>query len=123
MSGKKYVGLNGPLESPELDADFEAAQTFDKVRVGKRGVYFRDGFRTRFLDYSLLERVFIRVQSVNGRLCCGTANFEYYRLVFLHNGKEVADVMSEKEKEMDEALARIGQLAPGIAIGFVPAET
>ena len=36
-------------------------------------------------------------------------------------GKEIADVISEKEKEMDAALARIGELAPNLAIGFVKA--
>ena len=52
-------------------------------------------------------------------MCCGTANFEYYRLVFVRDGEEIADVMSEKEKEMDAALACIHEMAPAIAIGFV----
>ena len=80
MSDKSFSGLNGSVDSPAVSDDFESARLFDKVRVGRLGVYFRDGFKTRFLDYPSLERVFIRVQQVNGRMCCGTANFEYYRL-------------------------------------------
>lgn len=119
MAEKKFAGLNGAVESAEIQADYESAELFDKVRVGKRGVYFRDGFKTRFLDYPSLERVFIRVQAVNGKLCCGTASFEYYRLVFVRNGKEIADYMSENGPAMDAALARIHELAPDVAIGFV----
>ena len=119
MAEKKFAGLNGIVETAEVSRDYEAAPVFDKVRVGRLGVYFRDGFKTRFLDYPSLERVFIRVQAVNGRMCCATANFEYYRLVFVRGGKEIADAMSEKEKEMDAALARIHEMAPALAIGFV----
>ena len=118
MAEIKFAGLNGAVESAELSRDYESAQVFDRLRVGRLGVYFRDGFKTRFLDYPSLERVFIRVQEVNGRLCCGTASFAYYRLVFVRGGREIADVMSENEQEMDAALARIHELAPDIAIGF-----
>ena len=119
MADKKFAGLNGAVDSAAVNADYESARLFDKVRVGKLGVYYRDGFKTRFLDYPSLERVFIRIQAVNGRMCCGTANFEYYRLVFVRDGQEIADVMSEKEKEMDAALAYIHEMAPDLAIGFV----
>jgi len=118
MAEKKFAGINGTVERPQVTADYEAAQVFDKVRVGKLGVYFRDGFKTRFMDYSLLERVFIRIQEVNGRMCCGNTIFAYYRLVFVVNGKETADVISENEKAMDDALAAIKANAPEtLAIG------
>ena len=95
MSDKKFAGLNGSVDTPAVNADYESARLFDKVRVGKLGLYFRDGFKIRYLDYPSLERVFIRV------------------------GQEIADVMSEKEKEMDAALACIHEMAPALAIGFV----
>ncbi len=117
MAEKKFSGLGGVIDAPDISADFESAAVFDRVRVGKRGVYFREGFKTRFLDYAALERVFIRVQGVNGRLCCGTANFEYYKLVFVSGGKEVAEVFSEDEKATDAALAAIAENAPALAIG------
>lgn len=119
MADKKFTGINGVVDNAEVNADFESAVVFDKVRVGKLGVYYRDMLKTRFMDYSLLERVFIRIQAVNGRMCCGTANFEYYRLVFVVNGKEIGDVISENEKAMDDALALIAKNAPNVKIGFV----
>ena len=119
MAEKKFYGVNGALSSPELSADCEKAESFDKVRVGRLGVYFRDGFRTRFLAYGDFERVFIRIHEVNGKLCCGKAVFHYFRMIFVRGGKEYADVMSEDEAAMDAALARIAELSPETQIGFV----
>lgn len=118
MAEKKFAGIKGTVSSPELSADYESARTFDKVKVGNLGVYYRDGFKIRFMDYSLLERVFIRIQEVNGRMCCGNTIFAYYRLVFVADGREIGDAISENERAMDEALALIKELAPtSVAIG------
>ncbi|MBO5556976.1 MAG: hypothetical protein J5927_07300 [Oscillospiraceae bacterium] len=117
MAEKAFAGLRGPVNDAAVRADYEAAETFDKVKVGALGAYFRDGFKIRFLAYDALERVFIRIQEVNGRMCCGNATFAYYRLVFVKDGKEVANALSENEKAMDDALAAIAARAPALAIG------
>ena len=118
MAEKKFAGINGAVIDEKVSADYEQAAQFDKVRVGELGVYFRDGFKTRFLAYELLERVFIRIQEVNGKLCCGNTVLQYFRLVFVREGKEFADVIGENEKAMDEALALIAVKAPNVKIGF-----
>ena len=100
-----------------MNADFEAARAYERLRVGELGVYFRDGLKTRYIPYGDMERAFIRVQDTRGRMCCGQASFPYYRVVFVHGGKEIADYMSEKETLMDDALAAIG--AHGVPTGFV----
>ncbi len=120
MADKKFFSFKGAEVPAEAAGDYEAAQVFDKVRVGKLGVYYRDGFRIRCVPYGFIDRVFIRIQEVRGRMCCGQTTFAYFRLVFVKDGKELGDVISEKEEAMDEALARIGELAPQLAIG-VPA--
>lgn len=117
MAGKKFAGVNGAVEDSRVSADYEAAERFDKVRVGKLGVYYKDGFKTRFFPYDAVERAFIRIHEVNGKMCCGSTVFQYFRLVLVHGGKEYADVISENEKAMDAALARIHAFAPDIPIG------
>ena len=117
MAEKKFTGVTGSVSSPELSADYESAQVFDKLRVGRLGVYFRDGFKTRYIAYDAMERVFIRIQEVNGRMCCGNTVLQYFRLVFVRNGQEYANVISEKEQALDQALALIHELAPHVAIG------
>ena len=110
MAEKKYI-------SAKDSADYEQAQVFDKLRVGNEGVYYKDGFRTRFIPYGDMDRAFIRVHEVNGRMCCGSAVFHYFRIVFMRDGKEFGDTVSEKEDVMDRALAAIAAKAPKVAIG------
>jgi hypothetical protein len=119
VSEKKFTTPSGVLTDAAAAADFEGAQRFDKVLVGSLGVYYRDGFKIKYIPYSVLERAFIRVQEVNGRMCCGKAVFHYFRLVFVVGGKEWGDVISEDEKATDDALAEIARRSPATAIGFV----
>lgn len=118
---KKFFSYDGPVESRELAADYDAASQFDKLRVGKLGVYFKDGLKLRHIPFRQMDRAFIRVHEVNGSLCCGSTIFQYFRLVFVCGGKEYADIISEDEAAMDEALSLIRSMSPGTEIGFVQA--
>ena len=121
MAEKKFSGIDGSVNSPEVNADYETAKAFEKLRVGELGVFFRDGLKIRYIPYDYIDRAFIRVQETRSRMCCGQANFNYFRVVCVHGGKEFAEYLSENENAMDEALAEIA--AHGIATGFVKAET
>ncbi len=117
MSEKRFAGPVEGLDPAALGADFDAAAAFDKLRVGKLAVYYRDGFRVKAIPYSRMDRAFIRIQEVRGRMCCGQAIFAYYRMVFVVNGKEIADFISEDEQAMDAALAAIHEAAPELPVG------
>ena len=119
MSDKKFYSPTGALTDDAVLADHESAEKFDKVLVGSLGVYFRDGFKLKYVPFPALERAFIRIQEVNGRMCCGKAVFAYYRLILVVDGKEWGNIMSEDEKAMDDALAAIARRSPSTAIGFV----
>lgn len=117
MAEKKFCTPDGITQNAALTADYQGAEKFDSARVGKLGVYYRDGLRTRFMAFDTLERAFIRIQEVTGKMCCGSVAFNYYRLVLVREGKEYADILSESEKAMDAALAKIHENAPTLAIG------
>ena len=119
MSQKKFAGLNGQVENTAVTADYESAQNFEALRVGKLGVYYREGFKTRFFAFAELERAFLRVQEVRGRMCCGQAFFAYFRMVLVAGGKEYDYAMSEKEQLMRDALAAIAANAPALPIGVL----
>ena len=38
MANKNFAGIRGPVGTVEVNADYESAPSFDKVRVGKLGV-------------------------------------------------------------------------------------
>ena len=121
MSEKRFAGPVEGLDGTALAADYEIAAAYDKLRVGKLAVYYRDGFRVKAIPYARMERAFIRVQEVRGRMCCGQAFFAYFRMVLVAGGKEYDYAMSEKEQLMRDALAAIAANAPALPIG-VPAK-
>lgn len=122
MADKKFKGPDGAISGAQYEADYQSAEKFDTVKVGALGVYYKEGLKVRLMPYDGLDRVFIRIQEVNGRLCCGSTTFAYYRIVFVRGGKELGDVISENEKAMDDALALIHVKAPGLAIGVAQKE-
>ena len=71
MAEKRFAGVDGSVDAPEVTADFDSAQVFERLRVGELGVYFRDGLKTRFIPYAYIDRAFIRVQETRSRMCCG----------------------------------------------------
>lgn len=118
MAEKKFYGPEGRIEFQGLKEDYDGAKLFDKFRVGKLGVYYRENFRQKFLPYDFIQRAFIRIHETNARTCCACNKYRYYTIEFVHNGKEYSNVISENEELMDDALALIHAMAPQIAIGF-----
>ena len=118
----RFSGIHGRITDPAVVEEYESAERFDKVRIGKTGVFFPYNLSIKYIPYKYIDRVFIRVNEVNGKLCCGKATFYYYRLVFVRDGKEFIDVISEDEKAMDDVLAAIAMNAPQVAIGFTGKE-
>ena len=118
----RFSGIHGRITDPAVAEEYESAGRFDKVRVGDTGVFFPYNLSIKYIPYKYIDRVFIRINEVNGKLCCGKATFQYFRLVFGRDGKEFIDVISENEKAMDDALAAIAKKAPQVAIGFVGKE-
>ena len=47
MSEKRFAGPVEGLDGTALAADYEIAAAYDKLRVGKLAVYYRDGFRVK----------------------------------------------------------------------------
>ena len=113
----KFLLPKGVAESPEIKNDYDSAKVFEKIHVGKMGVYFPSWLRVRFIPYDTVDRIFIRIHEVNGKLCCGSTVFQYFRLVFVKDGKEFADYINENEASMDGALAAIAEAAPDVKTG------
>ena len=106
----------GPV-SPAAENDFNSAPIFDSLRVGTTGVFFPSGLRTTYVPYDSFDRTYVKVHDTKARMCCATAGFEYYRIVFMNGDKCLADYMSENKEAMQAALNRIRTVAPGITVG------
>ena len=121
MATRKFYTPDGKKDSIELNKDYDSAKSFDKagkLKVGALGVYYPDILRTKFVPFEGTERVFIRIHEVEGKMCCGSTFFQYFRLVFVRDGKETADYMCEDRAMLDEVLKEIAVKAPAVAIGY-----
>lgn len=113
----RIVPVSGKALPPEAEKEYAGAPVFDRLRVGCTGVFYPSGLRTRYLPYDAFERAYVMVHETKARMCCATTDYEYYRIVFMHEDKCVADCMSEDKEAMKAALEQLRKSAPGIRIG------
>lgn len=116
MSNRHFLGHSGPVGSPELTLDYEAAQRFGKLRVGARGVYFRDGLRLRHVAYGEMERVVLRIEKVHSRTCCSGVAYPVCHLIFIVGGRELDRCLSEDRAAMEAAVRAIRTQAPALPV-------
>ena len=113
------VSTNTITNDNSINNDYESAKSFGKVQVGNLGIYYKEGFKTRYIPYIDSSQAFIRVQEVNGRMCCATAKFAYFKLIFIVNSREIMAEMTENEKEIFACLDEIKIHAPkNLEIGY-----
>ena len=98
-------------------ADYQNAEDFKKVRVGKLGVYHRDLWRRMFVPYESITRAYRGVSVV---MPDDHPAIEYFRLILKNSGREIANVIfGEHDEELvDRLVLRIGELSPATAIGY-----
>ena len=75
---------------PALDAQFAAAPEYGKIRPGQSVLFWKSGLRWHVISLEGLQRIFRRVETVHGRLCCGGKTYIIQWLVLiLADGSEL----------------------------------
>ena len=105
------------LDDPAHVDDYTAAEEIGRVRLGTLGLYYRDLGRKYFVPYEYIDRRFTRVNIVEPD---DSPAYFYYRLILVHGEKEFANLIFEKEEEVDNIHARLQEIRPEIAFGYIP---
>ena len=114
----KFKGVDKkPLDDPAHVDDYTAAEEIGRVRLGTLGLYYRDLGRKYFVPYEYIDRRFTRVNIVEPD---DSPAYFYYRLILVHDEKEFANLIFEKEEEVDKIHARLQEIRPEIAFGYIP---
>ena len=108
---KKYISDDAHVE------DYKNAPAIGRVRFGDLCFYYRDLGVKYYVPYESIERAFIRISETQPD---DSPPIYYYRLILVREGKEFANLIFNKEEEADEALAKLSERAPDMAVGFVP---
>ena len=108
---RKYIRDDEHVE------DYKSAPAIGRARFGRLGFYYRDLGVKYFVPYDYIERAFIRISETQPD---DSPPIYYYRLILVRDGKEFANLIFNKEKDADDALARLSECAPDMAVGYVP---
>lgn len=108
---KKYI-----RDAEHID-DYNSAAAIGRVRFGRLCFYYRDLGVKYYVPYDYIERAFIRISECQPD---DSPAYYYYRLVLVHGEKEFANLIFNEEKDADAALARLSELCPDMAVGYVP---
>lgn len=100
---KQYAYSKGTDET--LDAQFESAVSYARVRLGNTHIFWKAGLRWYCIPIHAARRIFRRQMPVRTKLCCGGANFTVEWLVLiLEDGSELEIYMGDDVQIRAEAL-------------------
>ena len=97
--------------------DWQAAEEIGRVRLGSLCLYYRDLGRKYCVPYEYIDRRFTRVSVVEPD---DSPAYFYYRLILVHGEKEFANLIFKTEEEVDRIHARLQEIRPEIAFGYIP---
>ena len=114
----RFRGVDRKYVSDEAHAeDYKNAPAIGRVRFGSLCFYYRDLGVKYYVPYDYIERAFVRISETKPD---DSPAIYYYRLILVHDEKEFANLIFNREEEADDALARLSERAPGMAVGYVP---
>ena len=97
--------------------DYNSAEEIGRVRLGKLGLYYRDLGRKYYVPYEYIDRRFTRVNVVEPD---DSPAYFYFRLILVHDGKEFANLIFEKEEDVNKIHDRLQEIRPEIEKGYIP---
>ena len=102
-----------------LDADFDMAQEFSKVRVGQQSIFWKNGLRRYAIPVAEVQRLYRQLEPVIRRMCCGGKSYYIERLVMiLKNGEElVIHIGDDVPKDAEALYEALKQLHPNLQYG------
>ena len=114
----KFKGVDKTvIRDEEHIRDYEQAEEIGRVRLGKLCLYYRDLGRRYYVPYEYIDRSFTRISECQPD---DSPAYYYYRLILVHDGKEFANLIFNKEEEVDLIHARLKEINPEIQYGYIP---
>ena len=123
MFGLGKLRFTGPDRSRIDDEahvqDYRDAEKIGRVSLGDLCLYYRDLGKKYYVPYGYIDRAFCRISECQPD---DSPAYYYYRLILMHKEKEFANLIFNKEEEVDTILEKLKNLRPEIRIGYVPPE-
>ena len=119
MFGLGKLRFRGPDRSRIDDdahiEDYKNSDSIGRVTLGELCLYYRDLGKKYFVPYPYIDRAFCRISECQPD---DSPAYYYYRLILMHGEKEFANLIFNKEEEVDTILQKLPERNPDIKIGF-----
>ena len=119
MFGLGKLRFRGPDRSRIDDdahiEDYKKSDSIGRVTLGELCLYYRDLGKKYFVPYPYIDRAFCRISECQPD---DSPAYYYYRLILMHGEKEFANLIFNKEEEVDSILQKLPERNPDIKIGF-----
>ena len=108
-------------EDIQLTEEFRNAALFGKIKVGTRHLFWKKMLGWNYLELSEVERIYRRIEEVNGKTSCCSTDFSMHSLILTGlDGRtltiSIGDSLFRREPErlMEELKKRFPEIAYGI---------
>ena len=119
MFGLGKLRFRGPDRSRIDDdahrEDYKNSDSIGRVTLGELCLYYRDLGKKYYVPYPYIDRAFCRISECQPD---DSPAYYYYRLILMHGEKEFANLIFNKEEEVDSILQKLPERNPDIKIGF-----
>lgn len=89
-----------------------------KIKLLEQEVEYKKGLKWYKLPYSDIKQAYLRVEEVNGKLCCGVANFDMFFLVIKTKEEKLLKIEASSKEIVKEMLEFLQEKNPEIEVGF-----
>lgn len=95
----------------------EAAKETRKIKLQDTHLEYKKGFKWYTVPYNSITNAYMRIEEVNGRLCCGVAGFDMHFLM-LKTASELIKIELESKEIVKTMLEELHSRNPQIEIGY-----
>lgn len=104
------------LNDEDHISDYQNAEEIGRVRLGKLCLYYRDLGVKYYCPYEYIDRSFNRISECHPD---DSPAYYYYRLILVHDGKEFANLIFNKEQDVDTIIEKLKLRNPQMDIGYL----
>lgn len=89
-----------------------------KIRLNDQEISYKKGFKWSSVPYGEIVQAYLRIEEVNGRLCCGVANFDMYFLMIRTRSGDSIKIEASSREIVKSVLEELKKRNPLIEIGY-----
>lgn len=89
-----------------------------KIKIGDSVLTYKKGFKWQTLAISDIAQAYLRIEEVNGKLCCGVASFDMHFLMLKTKEDALLKLEASDRETVETMLQALKEKNPEIKIGY-----